>query len=147
MLDRALLKRSCKRRWLSQERAAAAEALVSPPIINHLVNFNAEQDSETKRSCGNYRKWTKEKKEREKRKAEAGNKNLFNAHGKKTNQTMSTHYTLTCLDNWLPCVGVCGRGAACWRVSAIWLRERERESEREKDSFGHNRPVRLSSWL
>lgn len=49
--------------------AAAAEALVSPPIINHLVNFNAEQDSETKRSCGNYRKWTKETKEREKRRA------------------------------------------------------------------------------
>lgn len=50
--------------------AAAAEALVSPPIINHLVNFNAEQDSETKRSCGNYRKWTKETKEREKRREE-----------------------------------------------------------------------------
>lgn len=105
--------------------AAAAEALVSPPIINHLVNFNAEQDSETKRSCGNYRKWTKETKEREeKSKAEAGNKNLFNAHGKKTNQTMSasTHYTLTCLDNWLPSVGVCvcvGRGAVRWRVAAI----------------------------
>lgn len=45
--------------------AAAAEALASPPIINHLVNFNAEQDSETKRSCGNYRKWTKETKEGE----------------------------------------------------------------------------------
>lgn len=79
----------------------------------------------------------KQRRERRKKsKAEAGNKNLFNAHGKKTNQTMSasTHYTLTCLDNWLPSVGVCVREevqfVGAWRrFSLEWESEKERERE------------------